>query len=182
LIVYGTLIAAAGNQIRNLISGNNPDDMSKPGFWGKAILRGGGLGFFGDFLYDETTGNDTSLAAALGGPGLTTAEDLWNLTGAAAIKHEQGKKTDEGAKLIRFARNSLIPQTWYTKAAVDHLLWNHMQEAASPGYLARMQARQEATYGKSYYWKPNQDLPQATPDLAKAWGGNSSSTFAGNTQ
>ena len=35
---------------------------------------------------------------------------------------------------------------------------------------ARMQARQEATYGKTYYWRPDEALPHAAPDLAKAVG------------
>ena len=174
LFVYGTLIAAAGNQIRNLLSGQDPENMSareNPGFWGKAILRGGGLGFFGDFLYNETTQNDTSLAAALGGPAATTAEDLLGITHGAFFKSKRGEKTDEKAKIIRFVKGNIpLINMWYTQAAADHLIWNHLQEAASPGYLARMQAQQEATYGKTYYWRPDEALPHAAPDLAKAVG------------
>jgi hypothetical protein len=172
LFVYGTLIAAAGNQIRNLLSGEDPDKMSGEDawkFWGKAILRGGGLGFFGDFLQNETSSKDTSLAAALGGPGLASLEDIWNVTGAAAIKAARGEKTDEGAKLIRLARSNVpFANMWYTQAAADHLVWNHLQEAASPGYLERLQAKMEATYGKHYYWAPNENLPSAAPDLSRA--------------
>jgi hypothetical protein len=184
LFVYGTILAAVGNQIRNLLAGQDPDNMSvkdNPAFWGKAILRGGGLGFFGDFLQSETTQQDTSLAAALGGPAATTAEDLLSLTHGAFFKAKRGEITDEKAKLIRFAKSNIpLINLWYTQAAADHLLWNHLQEAASPGYLERMQARQEATYGKTYYWKPDEALPHAAPDFAKAVGGNSRVNFAGN--
>lgn len=163
LFLYGTLIAAAGNQVRNFLAGQNPDDMTAPGFWGKAILRGGGLGFFGDFLYNETTQHDTSLAAALGGPAATTVEDILSLTHGAFFKQRRGERTDELAKLIRFGREN-IPFTnlWYTQAAFDHLLWNHMQEAASPGYLSRMETRQ-AQYGKTYFWHPGEALPSEAP-------------------
>lgn len=185
LFLYGTALAAAGNQIRNLLSGNDPDNMTGKDswrFWGSAVMRGGGFGFFGDFLYDETTGGDTSLAAALGGPAMTTMEDLWNVTGGAGIKHLQGKRVDEGAKLVRFAKGNLpLLNMWYTQQAANHLLWNHAQEAASPGYMGRMMARQQGTFGKSYYWRPDESLPHAGPDLAKAIGGsNPNQSFAGN--
>lgn len=184
LFMYGTLIAAAGNQVRNLLAGQDPENMrpdENPGFWGKAILRGGGLGFFGDFLYNETSEHETTLAAALGGPAATTAEDLLNLTHGAFFQSKRGQITDERAKIIRFAKGNIpLINMWYTQAAADHLLWNNIQEAASPGYLARMQAKQEATYGKTYYWKPEDTLPHQAPDLAKATGGSSRVNFGSN--
>jgi len=168
LAVYGTLIAAAGNQIRNVISGQDPDSMKDWRFWGKAILRGGGMGFFGDFLYNEATQNDNSLAAGLGGPAMTSLEDIWNITGKAAFKKAKGEKTDEGANVVKFLRNNTpIQGMWYTQAAFDHMLWNHMQEAASPGYLSRMQSR-AATYGKQYYWRPQDTTPSRPPDMKRA--------------
>lgn len=185
LFLYGTVLAAVGNQIRNLISGADPENMNPKqnlAFWGKALLRGGGLGFFGDFLQNETTEHDTTLAAAAGGPIATTLEDLLSLTHGAYWKSKHGQlATDEKAKIIRFVKGNVpLINLWYTQAAADHLLWNHAQEAASPGYLARMQARQEANSGKTYYWRPDEATPHAAPDFAKAMGGNSNANFAGN--
>jgi len=184
LFLYGTAIAALGNQIRNLLAGQDPDKMfgkDTAAFWGKAILRGGGLGFFGDFLQSETTQHDTSLAAALGGPAATTVEDLLSLTHGAYFKSKGGElSTDEKAKLIRFAKGNIpLINMWYTQAAADHLLWNHLQEAASPGYLARMQAKQQANFGKTYYWRPDESTPHAAPNFAKAVGGDKNANFAG---
>lgn len=188
LFIYGTAMAAAGNQIRNLLAGADPENMNPKqnlAFWGKALLRGGGLGFFGDFLQNETTEHDTSLAAALGGPAATTAEDLLSITHGAYFNRnkagDMGK--DEKAKVIRFVKGNIpLINMWYTQAAADHMIWNHLQEIASPGYLARMQAKQEANFGKTYYWNPGQSTPGRAPDLAKAIGGNSNATFAGNSQ
>jgi hypothetical protein len=186
LFLYGTLIAGVGNQIRNFLAGRDPEPAIGKGslaFWGKAILRGGGLGFFGDFLQSETTQHGSTLAAALGGPAATTAEDLLSLTHGAFFASKRGEITDEKAKLVRFAKENVpLANMWYTQAAADHLLWNNIQEAASPGYLARMQARQEANYGKTYFWKPNEALPHTTPDFAKAIGGSSKTLFASNEE
>ena len=167
LMVYGTIIAAVGNQIRNVLAGRDPENLADPRFWGAAVMRGGGLGFFGDFFYDEFTEHDTSLAAALGGPLMTSAEDVWKLTGAAAIHALKGERTDEAAKLIRFGKeNTPALNLWYTQAAMDHILWNEVQEAASPGYLERMQAKAEAMKGTSWYWKPEDKLPERAPDVS----------------
>jgi hypothetical protein len=185
LVVYGTIMGAVGNQIRSLILGQNPENMNPKenlAFWGKALLRGGGLGFFGEFLQSEMTEHDTSLAAAFGGPIATTLEDLLSLTHGAYFKSKHGQlSTDEKAKIIRFVKGNIpLMNMWYTQAATDHLLWNHIQEAANPGYLARMQAKQEANYGKTYYWRPDEALPHQGPDMAKALGANTNANFAGN--
>lgn len=178
LIVFGTAIAAARNQIVNLLSGENPNNMVSdnpytlgldPKFWGAAALRGGGLGYYGDFLYSQLNGYDTSLTEALGGPVITTISDIANLTHGAIMQKLRGQNVDEGAKLVRFARNNVpLLNMWYTKAAFDHLIWQNMQEAASPGYLDRMQARAYNDKGTTWYWKPGSNDIEA-PDLAQAW-------------
>lgn len=168
LIVYGTIIAALGNQLRNVLLGRDPANMASPAFWGAAVMRGGGLGFFGDFFYDEFTEQDNSLAAALAGPLMTSAEDVWKLSGAAAIHHFQGKRTDEAGNLIRFAKQNIpVLNLWYTQAAMDHILWNQMQEAASPGYLDRMEARAESMKGTTWYWRPEELAPPRAPDFSR---------------
>lgn len=184
LFVYGTVMAALGNQIRNLIAGADPENMNPKenlAFWGKALLRGGGLGFFGEFLQNESTEHETSLAAALGGPAATTAEDLLHLTHGAFFQAKRGQQVDEKAKIIRFVKGNIpLINMWYTQAAADHLIWNHLQEAANPGYLSRMVAKQEANFGKTYYWNPQSATPSRAPDLAKAVGGTQNANFAGN--
>lgn len=170
LIVTGTIMGAVANELRNLISGKDPQNVAEPRFWAEATLRGGGLGFYGDFLYSEATSHDTTLVPALMGPLATEAESAWNLTGGAAFKAARGERTDEGANLIRYAKGNLpFLNMWYTQAAMDHLVWNEMQEASSPGYLDRMQAKAEATRGTSWYWDPHESTPRQAPDFAKAW-------------
>lgn len=178
LIVYGTVIAAARNQIVNMLSGKNPENMVSdspytlgldPKFWGSAALRGGGLGYYGDFLYSELNGYDTTLTEALGGPVITTLSDVAKLTHGAVMEHLRGENVDEGAKLIRFAKGNIpLLNMWYTKAAFDHLIWQNMQEAASPGYLDRMQSRAYNDRGTTWFWKPGTSDIEA-PDLKQAW-------------
>ncbi len=170
LITIGTIMGAVAQQIRALASGQDPPNVAEPKFWGTAILRGGGLGFYGDFLYSEMTQHDTSLIPALLGPLATEAESAWNLTGAAMFKAGRGERTDEGGNVVRWMRgNTPLLNMWYTKAAFDHLLWNDLQEAMSPGYLDRMKAKQESQRGTSWWWDAHDKLPQATPNPGQLW-------------
>lgn len=170
LLVTGTIMGALATQLRDVAAGKNPANIAEPRFWGESFLRGGGLGFYGDFLYDELTSHDTSLIPALMGPLATQTEELWNVTGAAAFKHARGETTDEGAKLLRFAKENVpFLNMWYTQAAFDHLIWNEMQEAASPGYLERMQQKAYLTRGTSWWWDPSEKTPAHGPDLSQAW-------------
>jgi hypothetical protein len=104
------------------------------------------------------------------GPLATESENVWNLTGGAAFKSARGERTDEGAKLIRFAKGNIpFANMWYTQAAFDHLIWNDMQDAASPGYLDRMQAKAYADRGTSWWWNPEESTPSGPPDIQQAW-------------
>jgi len=170
LAVYGTAIAAAVNAIvRPFIAGQDPPKLDSKFLFG-AILRGGGLGFYGDFLYDQLNSRDQSLGDAAVGTLGTDLSDIWNVTGGAAFRAAKGERTDEKAKLIRLARdNNPLLNTWYTSALWDHWLWYNLQEAANPGYLDRMQQRQ-SQFGRNYFWDPHDALPSRGPDVGKAVG------------
>lgn len=168
LLVIGTILGGVATQLYGLASGKDPANIAEPKFWFEAFLRGGGLGFYGDFLYSELNSHDTSFIPAVVGPLATEAETVYNLTGGAALKAARGEKTDEVANLIRWGKGNIpVINNWYTKAAWDHLVWNNLQEAASPGYLDKMTAKAEMTRNTTYWWDPHESMPQATPNWAK---------------
>lgn len=170
LIGVSLILGAVASQLRALAAGQNPRNIAEPQFWGESALRGGGLGFYGDFLYSELTSHDTSLIPALLGPLATESETLWNLTGGAAFKATRGERTDEGAKALRFLQGNIpLLNMWYTRAAMNHLLWNDLQEAANPGYLDRMQNKAFIQKGTTYWWDPHEGMPSSGPDFSKLW-------------
>jgi hypothetical protein len=168
LTVYGTAIAALGNQIRLLLSGQNRQPMNDKKFWAGAVLRGGGLGYMGDFLYDELNSRDQNIAEALGGPLEGEIQDAWNVTGKPMLQAYNGQRTEEAANLIKWGRDHTpVANFWYTQAAFDHILWFQMQEASNPGYLDRMMQRQQK-YNRSYWWNPHDRVPTQGPDITEA--------------
>lgn len=134
-----------------------------------AMLKGGALSLYGDFLFSNTTQGGTSALAAFGGPLAGDVEALFNLRGQTASAVEKEDASTVGASLIRLTKGH-IPgaNLWYTKAATDHLIFHQMQEYFSPGYLSRMQRRAQREFGQSYWWEPGEFTPDRAPDLGAA--------------
>src|SRR3546814_7879134 len=102
----------------------------------QAIMRGGALSIFGDFLFSDTTQYGNSLLGTVAGPVAGLAEDVAALTLGNIHQAARGEDTHVGAELVRFTRSNMpLANLWYTKAATDHLVFHQFQEFFSPGYL-----------------------------------------------
>lgn len=172
LLATTTVLGMVALQASQVVSGKDPRDMTEWKTWVQALLKGGALSLFGDFLFaDQTQGGTSPLAAALG-PVAGFAEDVLDLTVENAHQAAAGEETDAGAEAVKFARSN-IPgaNLWYTKAALDHLVFHQLQEYMSPGYLRRMKRRAQRDYGQRFWWEPGEPVPERAPDLEAAVGG-----------
>ena len=172
LMAGTTLLGALSLELNELLSGRDPKNLNP--FEGKAgarnlfaaMIKGGSLGIYGDFLYSESTQGERGAVATLLGPVAGLGEELIGLTQGNVIQALQGKDTRAGAELIRFARG-LTPAAnlWYAKAALDHLVLHNLQELASPGYLRNMQSRAQREFGQEFFWQPGERWPARAPRL-----------------
>ena len=176
LLAATTVLGMASLQVNEVLSGRDPRnlDVTKKGGvknWISAMLKGGSLGIYGDFLFSDSTQYGNSPLATLTGPVLGMAEDAFNLTQGNIVQAAQGKKTNAGAELVRFVKsNTPGASLWYAKAAFDHLIFHQLQEYFSPGYLAKMRNRARQQFGQSYWWEPGQVAPERAPDLSAVAG------------
>lgn len=105
------------------------------------------------------------------GPVIGLGESMFNLTQGNLVQAAQGKDTHAGAEIVRFAKSNIPGQNlWYTKAALDHMIFHQLQEHFSPGYLARIKSRSRKEFGQGYWWEPGDTTPDRAPDLAAAMG------------
>jgi hypothetical protein len=83
-----------------------------------------------------------------------------------------GKNTHAGAEATRFVRSHApLVNLWYAKAALDHAGLHAMQEAMSPGYLARIKNKQRKDWGGDYWWAPGASFDEMrAPDLEAVTG------------
>lgn len=176
LMAGTTILGMASLQVNELLQGKDPRNLNpaeEGGVrnWIAAMLKGGSLGLFGDFLFSENSQyGQTALAASLG-PVAGLVEDTLKLTQGNLMEAARGEDTNAGAELVRFVKsNTPGMNLWYVKAAVNHLFFDDLQEYFSPGYLRKMKRRAQKEFNQSYWWEPGENLPDRAPDLEKAVG------------
>lgn len=179
LLAGTTVMGAISVQVGELLAGRdplntNPFEGDKGArFWVQALLKGGSMGIYGDFLNSQTTQHGTGKLGALLGPIAGLAEESINLTQGNLVQLAMGEDTKAGAEFVKLLKG-ITPGTslWYAKGALDHMIFHQLQEFYSPGYLSTMQSRARREFGQTYWWQPGGDVSDARePDWAKATGG-----------
>ena len=169
------MIVAGGisYQLKQIAFGRNPRDITTPEFWLAAAAQSGGLGIFGDYLFADYNRFGGDIMSSVGGPIGGLASDFAKLTIGNARDALMGKDTHFAAEAFQFVKNQTpLINLWYTRAALDHLLFFHVQEAANPGYLRRMRSRAQRENNQTFWWDPQDTLPEETPDLGYMFGGS----------
>lgn len=170
ILTTTTLMGALSLAAVDLMAGRDVKDMTEPKFWGNAIMKGGGLGVFGDMLYngifEEGAYGSPNVVNFLG-PIAGTAIDTWDLAWATFGAATFDEDTKPGAKALRLIRgNTPFINIWYVKNVLDHAVFNDLNEFLSPGYLRRQEQRARRTQGQSYWWNPRKMTPSRMPRMA----------------
>jgi hypothetical protein len=161
---------AVSLQTAEILAGKNPHDMNDPMFWVRSFAKGGGGGVYGDLLAEALGGEHKGSATAglLGGP---IGGVVGDIAGAATspLRHEifdqygQKKSSGPGNEIFSSLRR-WTPNTWYTKLAVDRLLWDQLQTLVDPHYRQSFdRANRAATKqgGTGYWWPRGEAAPSA---------------------
>lgn len=179
--VASTILGGIVTQTKEVLLGKDPIDMSKPKFWWKAFMQGGGAGFLGDVLMRDSSSDLSSQQGLfeLLGPSFGSAAALWDLTKGNIDQSIAGKDPHVGAEAIRFGKGHLpYLNLWYARTAIDHMGLHAIQENLSPGYLSKMQQRAQKNWGNDYWYRPDSgsiftgDMrgPERAPDLTAIGG------------
>jgi len=166
------ILGGVSYELKEIAKGRNPRDITDPTFWGAAAIQSGGLGIFGDFLFSDRSRFGQGWTDTLLGPVAGMMEDAFKLTAGNIHQAARGEETDAGAESLKFAKDNLpFLNLWYSRAAVDHLVFYQLQEAANPGYLRRMRKRVERENNQGFWWSPEDTLPSGPPALDELAGG-----------
>lgn len=173
LIVGSTVAGAMIMQVRDMLSGKDPRDMTDWKFWPAAFLQGGALGIYGDFMYGASnTRYGSGPVEVLAGPTIGPLLEMGLVQPLQAVKKTmEGRETHLAAQTLQDVKG-FIPgnNLWYTKAATDHLIMQQVMEQLSPGYLSSIRSRTQREYGQDWWWTPGQAAPDRAPDLKAAIG------------
>lgn len=172
-----TLGAAFYQQIRAVIDGRDPEDMTEVSFWTKAFVKGGGGGLFADFVDKAETRFGSSFAGTIGGPGVAFVGDTMDLTmrtiqtivGGVWGDDERVKDAELGRKFSGYVGRytpvlSSHPATrlWYRRYFVENLQWLLDPEAEQSFKAKQRRASQ--------WWEPGALTPSRLPDLSAVGG------------
>ena len=174
-LIGTTVMGGAAMQLKEMAKGRDPRDMTDVIFWGAAMLQGGGLGIFGDFLQSNVNRFDSTISKTLVGPVGAFYDDAARLTIGNLYELASGKDThvvDEGIRF--FSRYTPGSSLWYSRLAMERLvvdqlrLWNDPRKVKKN--FKKTEKRYKKNYGQKYWWKPGQTSPKRNPDLEKAIG------------
>lgn len=171
-----TLTGAMGVQMREISKGKDPLPMNTPAFWGKALLAGGAMSIYGDFLFAGINqfgrGPGEAIAGPLAGFMGDTAQlvlgDAFSWADAmGGLKEQKDAKTL--SKLVEYAKRYTPGSSlWWARLALERQVFDRLAEVADPNAYASFQRRrdkQRKDFGNDYYWAPGERAPERLPQF-----------------
>ena len=139
ILGYGAMTA------KDVLNGKTPRKINAKTIR-SALFQGGGLGLYGDILFQETRGSGDILKN-IAGPVPLTALDLMT----ALTYVTQGKPDTAGRTAYNAIRHSIpFANLFYTKAAIDYLFGYQVMESMSPGTMRRLERRMKKDYDQEF--------------------------------
>lgn len=175
-----TLAGALGTQMREIVKGRDPLPMNTPSFFGKAMLAGGGLGIWGDFLFSHINEYGRSPASAFAGPlagwlGDTTQlafGDPFKFAQAMDGLHVNGELKAPAKAVEYFRRYTPGASIWYARALLERQFFDRMAELADPlahRKFRRKEERRQKDFGVGHFYMPGERWPDRGPDFRGMW-------------
>ncbi|PVX84355.1 hypothetical protein C7402_105196 [Paraburkholderia unamae] len=162
VVALSTLFGFGSMVSKSLLRGQSPqmpngDAENDVKVFLAAMAQGGGMGLMGDFLFGSANRFGGGMLSSLAGPTAGTANDIVNLYQMARDDAIEGKGGTLAANALRVAMNNTpYLNLFYTRIALDYLLFYRLQDWLNPGYLSRMEQRVRTENGQSFVLPPSQ--------------------------
>ncbi|OBM16963.1 hypothetical protein [Acinetobacter baumannii] len=160
LVVSMTLLGGLVVQLREILNGNDPQtiyDSSDPkkatSFFMRSLVAGGGLPVLGDILVagTDTSGRDAN--SFVSGPLGSDFTSLLGLTVGNLTQYNEGKDTNFGNEAFKFVKGKIPAQNlWYTKAAINRMFFDEVQDTIAPGYREKALRKAERQQDRERFW------------------------------
>lgn len=155
LIVTSTLMGYGSMVLKDLAKGRTPRDPTQsPGQAAQILLaamaQGGGAGIYGDFLFGAASRFGSGTIESVAGPTLSTGGRIVDLYHRALAGDDfAARAVNEGLN------NTPFVNLFYTRAALNYLIFYRMQEMMNPGYLRRMERETEKDNAQTFLIRPS---------------------------
>ena len=160
MVLGGALMGSLAYEIKQVAAGKKPTPPSEMGvrYWLNAMIYGGGLGIFGDFLFTDTNRYGGSFAKTLAGPVAGFIGDSINLTAGNLAQLASGEKTNAGKELAAFIqRYTPGSNAWYARLVFERIIFDTIEKLLNPNYDTDNRRRTNqmlSRTGQEYWWSP----------------------------
>jgi hypothetical protein len=155
LIAATTALGYLSMTLKDLAKGRNPREPDDAASYGKlvaaAMVQGGGLGIYGDFLFGEANRVGGGFIGTLAGPTAGSIEGVQKLLSAA---RGEGNAAAEAIRLG--VGHTPFVNLFYARFGLDYAVIYRLQEWANPGYLRRMEQRVKRDNNQTFWLRPTE--------------------------
>lgn len=165
MLATTSVMGAIAMQAKDIAAGREPRPLNEDTagqFITAAVLQGGGLGIFGDFLFaDQNRFGGGFVATAFGPTGELVDKTIGLTIGnlQQAVKGEETNVLGEAAQFVK----RYSPTIWQVEVAKG-AMFDQLSLMADPDYekrLRRIRRNRMKEYGQDYWWRPGEALPEA---------------------
>lgn len=165
LFVGMSALGGIALQAKDIAAGREPRPVDSPESAGQfisaAILQGGGLGIFGDYLFSDTNRFGGGLVESLTGPTgelISKTEKLTIGNIHQAVKGEETNVLGEGVDFLK----RYTPDVWQTRLFTD-AVFDQLALMADPRMqkkFNRQMRKRTKEYGQDYWWRKGEIFPE----------------------
>lgn len=154
-VIAGCMVfGGISTTIKDIARGREPRDFTNPNTLIAAFVQGGGAGIYGDFLFSSQNRYGQGIVDTAIGPVIGTTVDLIDM----GLESLHGNPPSSARMLSIAKNNTPYLNLWFTRAALDYLIFYRLHEWASPGYLRRMERRLKKEYGQEMISPPSTNI------------------------
>ncbi len=169
-LIGTTILGGVAMQLRDITKGKTTKDPWSPKFMLSAMLQGGGLGLFGDFVFGDYSRMGRNPMTEAMGPMYGLIEDIYTATKGNLDK---AVLTDQEANPVRdlfrvAKRNIPLGSLWYARLAMERLILDNLERLVDPRFDRRMNQltrKMKKESGQEYWWAPGEGIDKADPGI-----------------
>lgn len=166
LAIYASIIGGGVVQLNHIVNGRDFEDPYTLAFFFKSIAQGGSLGVLADAVRLSSETSRARVAEQLLPPAAGLAVDITtNLAGAGSAAIDEDY--DKIAKSVINTINNQTPgRTFYTKLAIERLIYDQMEDLIRPDSYKdwrRYQRSLNKRTGQGLWWQQGELVPDRLP-------------------
>jgi hypothetical protein len=178
-LIGTTLMNAYSHEMREVLKGrdvinfNTLDKTQMFQYWLARLIGGGGLGIFGDLVYQEAEGENygTDVTDALLGLPVAFAKDVYGLIDETFRYMPGGKEPALGREFSNFVKKYTPGSSiWYLRAAWERIIVDTLQNLIDPKFHKRNNniiKRYQSKENRDYWWYPGENMPSDAPEISQ---------------